>query len=262
MCEGLRVVSDTDIKKENKGLSKAKRKGKKKTKQAARRKAWELGKQRRIPDQDTGLADDPRSRKTDWGKKGPPPALRTPSPAVKPALVRRRTAEIQDAAQGYAGLLKDLHAELRTRKEAEEKLKGQVKKLSDDYKALKDEALLQTAYSATQDVELCDLQDSLDAERARRIHYEDNYNFLHDHQEGFVQATTLTLKTAAAKAAQTCEEILDNATALLDQTRIGLTKEIKDVTQQQLDFLNNRKRSTSPTFDEQPGGDLKRLDQA
>ena len=43
MCEGLRVVSDTDIMKENKGLSKAKRKGKKKTKQAARRKAWELG---------------------------------------------------------------------------------------------------------------------------------------------------------------------------------------------------------------------------
>ena len=60
-----------------------------------------------------------------------------------------------------------------------------------------------------------------------------------------------------------CEEILGhNATALLDQTRIGLTNQIKDVTQQQIDFINNRKRSTSPTQEEQPGGDFKRFDKA
>ena len=192
--------------------------------------------------------------------KGPPP--RTPPPATKPALVRRRTAEVEDAALGYAGLLKDLHAELRERKEEQEKLEEQVEELSITNKTLQDEALLQTALAATQDVELCDLQDSLDAEQALRIHYEDNYHFAIDNQEGFVLASTLTLKTAAAKAAQTCEEILDTATALLDKTRIGLTNEIKEVTQQQIDFINNRKRSTSPTQEEQPGGDFKRLDKA
>ena len=169
---------------------------------------------------------------------------------------------MESAAKGFAGLLKDLHGELRERKQKQEELEGQVKELTDNLKELKDEALLQTAVSATQNVEVCELQASLDAERAARIHFEDNYNFVRDNQEGFVYATTQTIKATTVKTAEACEEILDETTALFDKARITLVRDLKEVAEQQLNLLNNRKRSTSPTFDEQPGGDLKRLDQA
>ena len=81
-------------------------------------------------------------------------------------------------------------------------------------------------------------------------------------KQNYLWQTAQTIKATTVKTAEACEEILDETTALLDKARITLARDLKEVAEQQLNLLNNRKRSTSPTFDEQPGGDLKRLDQA